>query len=514
MKYYNTIFSIIFFFFFGSSIVNCAEVVTNQAKTDETIEEFNETRFISLEKIYTPKELNVITDELTQNTIDVIILSGTHSLVYNTQMNDAGQTKQYKNFYGLKIEILPLPEKDSKYSLRLFYYNWLSKKYDKKLYKEISKYNVLNELRFALYKLFKGSKFIEENQEMIEKSNYDRIQAVAKTIEDRKIKKKNDEKKKQLLENENEKEQLKKKEKSELLTREEEKKKQGGSLSPPTIPTLPLHSKSPDATSADDFNDNIGSKIEPNSLSKESSKNSPRKSNINKKDSQNENDIVESDVSPNRDSLETNTSNSIKFASKIAFLVGISGEFIETSEILRTKTNLRYLNLGASYNSFQEIEKPMGYNIEFLSGIPIRKDNYQLPVFRLIKTNVTKKNMIPHTYLSFGLEYSPIHFVNLPELGKNLQVYENDLLWVNLSISGFLSLYDKLIEVNLAYGSNILTKSNFNKNINANRISSSVALQMNSKHGFRIEINKTSITGQVQGSGNALSLVYSYSFGG
>lgn len=514
MKSYNIIFSILFTLSICTNIANGAELTSAPSKTDETIEEFNETRFLSLEKIYTPKELNVITDELNQNAIDVIILSGTHSLVYNTQMNDAGQTKQYKNFYGLKVEILPLPSKDSKYSLRLFYYNWLSKKYDKKLYKEISKYNVLNELRFALYKLFKGSKFIEENQEMIEKSNYDRIQAVAKTIEERKAKKKIDEKKKQLEVIETEKEIFKKKEKTELLKREEDKKKLP--KSPPTLSPLPLPppSISPDTSSAESLDNKAEKKTENNSENKKKSKT------LNKKSVEKNNEIpphegnVEGDIDKANDSLDSNSSNSVKFISKIAFLAGFSGEFLETSEILKTKTNLRYLNLGASYNSFQELEKPIGYNIEFLSGIPIRKDRYQLPVYRLIKANIIKKNMIPYSYLSFGFEYSPLHFVNLPDLGKSLQVYENDLLWVNISISGFLYLYDKLIEVSLIYGSNILTKSNYNKTINVQRIISSAYLQITSKHGIKIEINKTSINGQVQGSGNGLSLVYSYSFGG
>ena len=150
-------------------------------KKDETVEEFKSSKFLQVDEVTIPRELKIIEDQLVQNAIDVIILIGGHSIVYS-QKNDQGYTELYKHFYGLRITMESSPTDPEFYDLRLHYYNWTTTKYDKRLSNKISKFNVLNEIRFALYELFKGKKFVKEHKEEIEKENYNRILSIRESI--------------------------------------------------------------------------------------------------------------------------------------------------------------------------------------------------------------------------------------------------------------------------------------------------------------------------------------------
>ncbi len=184
-------------------------------KKNETREskEFNETKFLQVDEIDIPKELRRIEDQIKENAVDVIIHSKTHSPVF-AQKREEGYSASYKKFHGLKIKIFPISEESDFYSLQLFYFNWTTNKFDKKLKRRISKFNVLNELRFAVYEILLGEHWIRENREKIEKENFDRIQAVRKGIsENRIISKKREQEEKRKSELKEEAEERKKKNK-------------------------------------------------------------------------------------------------------------------------------------------------------------------------------------------------------------------------------------------------------------------------------------------------------------
>ena len=208
---------IIFILFLFQALVIPAAISAGKkelTEAEETISDFKETKFLQIDKLDIPKELSRIEEQIRQNATDVIISSKTHTPVY-AQKRESGYSDSYKKFYGLEVQIVPIPNEPDFFALNYFYYNWVTRKYDKRLRKRISKYNVLNEMRFGLYELLLGKKFVDEHKDEIEKQNYDRIQAVREGEE---VQKRLDRKNKKLNKKKLEAEALKK-------TEEEEKKK-------------------------------------------------------------------------------------------------------------------------------------------------------------------------------------------------------------------------------------------------------------------------------------------------
>ncbi len=167
------------------------KIILNDA--DQAILDFKESKFLQLDTISLPPELIKIEDEIKQNLIDVIIHSRTHTPVFSQKRED-GYNESYKKFHGLKVKISSLPDAPDFYHLHLFYYNWTTNKFDKKLTKKISKYNVLNESRFGLFELLLGKKFVKDHKDELEKQNFDRIQDVRQAVTIQKKKEKNEKK--------------------------------------------------------------------------------------------------------------------------------------------------------------------------------------------------------------------------------------------------------------------------------------------------------------------------------
>lgn len=150
----------------------------------EVVKEFRGTRFLQLDKLILNNDLKKNEEEFSQNVIDTVISSKTHTHIFS-QRRPEGYSSAYANFYGIEIELTESPTDPSKLDLRLFYYNWTTNKSDKELKKQISKFNVLNELRFAIYELLNGKDFVRENYNRIQRSNYNRIKAIRQIIEEK-----------------------------------------------------------------------------------------------------------------------------------------------------------------------------------------------------------------------------------------------------------------------------------------------------------------------------------------
>jgi hypothetical protein len=158
-----------------------AQTNRNYTEAEQATKEFKESKFLQIDSLDLPIELKKIEDDVKQNLVDVIIHSRTHTPVFS-QKRESGYTDSYKKFHGLKVEISPYKDIIDFYYLKLFYYNWTTNKFDKTLTRKISKYNVLNEVRFALYELLLGKEFVNEHKDEIEKQNFDRIQDVREAI--------------------------------------------------------------------------------------------------------------------------------------------------------------------------------------------------------------------------------------------------------------------------------------------------------------------------------------------
>ena len=151
----------------------------------ETLNEFKGTQFLQLDKLAIPKELKNIEEEIRQNVVDTIIASKTHTQVFS-ETREAGYTSSYTRFFGLNIEMVE-DEKDKDYeNIRLFYYNWTTNSADKEIKRKISKFNLLNELRFAILELLNGADYVKDNYDNIQRQNFDRIKSIRNTILERK----------------------------------------------------------------------------------------------------------------------------------------------------------------------------------------------------------------------------------------------------------------------------------------------------------------------------------------
>ena len=492
-----------------------AEAQKEMAEKIDSIEEFKETRHISIDKIYLPKELKIIEEEISQNAIDVIILSGTHNLVFNILYNKEGYLKTYKNFYSLKIEILPHSTSDGHFLLNLFYYNWTTKKEDHRLTIKISKYNVLNELRMNLYRLFKGKNFVESKKEELEKSNYERIQAVAKSIEDKKRRKKIKEKAEAKKNQQSDPEEIaKKKDKEEHLEREEAPK----ALAKNKNNINPVTNNTPSNTSEIEQTKTTAPEIAKTPLlpEEEEDKKETVKKNRKKSEKQTlENETPSEAPIPNEAVAEipTESEPSIPRKSKFHFLGGYHFENIITTGILKTTTNPKFIIAGANYENLQDVEMPHGFILGMKAGFPIVSGGYQVPVYREIQSEFFYKNLIPNLSMGLGLDISSIFFVNLPNLGKDLQVFENDIYWAKFGLKYSFSIYDKMQSVAIYNYKDLVVKSNFKKNISVSRLKIVTSGKVTEKFGYTLDHFRATLNGEISGNLKGYSFAINYYFG-
>lgn len=480
-----------------------------KAETNESAEEFKESKFIQIDPVDIPEELKVIEDQIAQNSIDVIILSGKHTVVYS-QKREEGYNKNFKDFYGLKVSVYPLKNEPGLFGLKLFYYNWITNKFDKSLTKKISKYNVLNELRFAMYELFFGKSFVHDNKDALEKKNFDRIQAVRKMVEEQK---KQDKKQTKMKKEQQEKKARDKKneEESEKLKREERKKKDKNKKEGIATSEIENQVKAKEKGENDIVDEFEGFSIEIGELEK----NSPEKPGKKKKKIKNEikNTVIENEltdpvVSP--EPLGTGT-----FVPKIVefkFISGISQESIETKGILTVKTNLQYLNLGANYKSEYQTTRPWGHTIAMNAGIPIKKENYQISVSRSLEAGLHGK-VIHGLWASIGLEYSSLPFVNLPGPGEGLKVIQNDIVYGKFGVEYSFFLGGRDTNFGAKISKSLSQKSNIEKSIQTKRTSFYLKSDIIGQHGVALSLFKTQIDGQFSGNSSGGTILYSYKFG-
>jgi hypothetical protein len=493
-------FKILFFFIVLISFSQKSYSQNKKILTDEeqVTQEFKESKFIQIDSIDLPPELKKIEDEIKQNLVDVVIHSRSHTPIFSQKRED-GYNESYKKFHGLKTEIYPLTDSPEFYSLKLFYYNWTTNKFDKKLVRRISKYNILNEVRFALYELLLGKDFVKEHKDEIEKQNFDRIQDVRSAVN---LQRKNDKKeklKKKNIEEKKTEEEEEVKKKKKLLREEKEKliKFQPVLNSENTkiqetenTPELNLNTNE-----VDDSNDNLKlSKSEELKKSKEI-----RKSKKNEKPS-----TANNSETPFTDGplVKPEALSSIEQAIPTKSTFYLSGtyfdEYSEANGLVFTKTNLRNLGFGARYIIEELTDKPRVLRLAMRVGIPVLKQNYKFPVYRAIESEIGRAKIFNDFQVFAGLDYSPSYFVNLPGFGERLQVFANDFLWIKLGGGYKRLIKDKEFVFRGSYLKSLAMSSNQIQTFSANRFSLTVFCQLTSKHGMEIGYQQSSIDGEIK----------------
>lgn len=484
---------------------------------EDIANDFKEAKFLQVDSLKIPKELARIEEQIKQNAIDVVINSRTHTPVF-AQKLPKGYTESYTKFHGLQVEIVPIPKEEDFYSLNFFYYNWTNRKVDKRLKVRISKYNVLNEMRFGLYELLLGKQYVIDNKDMLEKQNFDRIQAVRKTVE---------EKEKE--------ERDKKKEKKKLDEKLEQKKIEKEERDRNRIKRPELEKKEKNQTKADQASEDSEAEkgVAGNGLADQNEKSdiendSKSSSNLNLEKDKDKNNIGKKKVDTKK------LSNAGSFQSEKSSAIGVPeipnpspeipiksslyafGSFFEdvtdSRGILISKTNLRYIGFGARYIQDQITDKPQGMRFTIKSGIAIKKDDYTFPIYRAFETEMSRGNIFGFFKMFLGLDYSPIYFVNLPEAGEGLKVFENDIFWLKLGISYAPELFGKEVDFRIAYLKSLLVNSNQKKEFSGNSLSYSIYYQHTDKQGFELSYQQTYLVGDLEVDSKSVGLAYIYKF--
>lgn len=491
---------------FCSLFLSCflSLAVFGQTTTAE-MKEFADANYLQIDHLDVPKGIKRIEDQLRENVIDVILHSKTHVPIF-VQKREEGYSKNYKKFYGINIRILPIIGDDDFYSLQLFYYNWTTNKYDKKLVKKISRYNVLNELRFATYEILLGKQWVVDNKENIEKRNFERIQDVRKVIKDlenaRKKKKKEDDEKKEKLEQEQERERERN-----LIKREERKKNKKKEDSEDAV-------QNSDDEFKNNKNDNSvkSAEIDLEPLEKVDKNNSSSKKSGKKSD---KNGVLEPTVEEQPSVLINPDITSEDLVLKKTYLYGFANYFQEGTDvtgIIETNTSLKYLGFGGKFIVEKQTSIPSGYRFKIQAGMPVFKEKYKFPTYRSIESDYFATKIFEHLSFFAGLDFTPLYFVGLPVEGGGFQVFENDFLWIKFG-GGFEGVaFSRNYEFRLTYLKSLISKSNFDDKFSGSKILFNSSFQVKGNHGAELEFCTTKASGSFNVSSQKIALSYTYKF--
>lgn len=503
--------------FINSSIVFGQEANDEKTKKETNVDdasiEFKETKFLQVDKVQIPNELKMIEEQIKQNIIDVILVSQTHTPVY-IQRRD-GYTENYKKFFGLQVNISPSQAKNDYFDIGYFYYNWTTNKFDKSLFKRISKYNVINELRYGVYEILFGKDYVKKNRDAIDLQNYERIQAVRKSIAQQKKldekKKKEDQRKQDELK---ESEEASSKKKKILRENKEKKSKQSefNNLEEDTDEEASLDQETEDSEITEKDQEN--SSFEKREISEPKNARKKETKKKNQKNSNNQKNIQNSDENNNQDPILDDPIATSKMKHRLE-MNGYSGmtimytESLTSDKKIKAFSNFKYVTLGAQLEIIQEIINPIGYTVDFIFGIPILKQNYEIPIYKKLDLSIDKYDFfINKSKWSIGIQYAPINFVNVPSFGQEFQVFENDFLWAKLQFKLQYLKYDFAF----SYYLSILGQSSQQNSFSGQKYSAKLGRFFDTRLGAEIKGEIGSLNGDLQVSYGLLALNLIYHF--
>lgn len=490
-------------------IVLFTESLMAQSTTAE-MKEFAEANYLQLDELDVPKGIKRVEDQLRENVIDVIIHSKTHMPIFAQKRPD-GYSKNYKKFFGLNVRILPILKDDDFYSLQLFYFNWTTNKFDKKLTKKISKYNVLNEMRFATYEILLGKQWVLDHKDEIESRNFERIQAVREVISEqerlKKKKKKEDELKKIQAEEEEEKKSARN-----LIKREERPKKvkkEEGPEEEEAVEEGNVAVKNSDIEQKGADIDQEKIKIE-ESIQKQSKSSKAAKKKKSKNPAEVEKENVENLVS------DINPEIPAPGIPKKTHFYGFANYFQEntgvTGGLIPTDTDLKYVGAGGRFILERATFIPTGYRVSIQAAMPIFKEKYKFPIYRSVESEVFASNILNRFQFFAGLDFVPVYFVGLPSAGSRLQVYENDFLWFKAGAGVSEVLFNKKIELRLSYLKSVVSKSNQDDKFEASKMIVSSYFQIHESHGAEINYSTMNAIGSFDVASKKIAFSYIYKF--
>lgn len=485
---------------------------------DEFVEEFEGSKFLQIDKIALPNELEKIKDQINQNMLDIILSTRTHTSVF-AQKYEEGYTKKYKNFYGLEVS-LKNSSKEDYYDLEIFYYNWTTNKFDKKLQRMISVYNVLNEIRFAMYETLLGSDFVKEHKDEIEAQNYNRIQTIRKNEELNKIKERQLKKGKAETSLESQKELTL--ENIEKIKRQEEIKKYNNFIEEfkEDINLQKKMAQSPTGLGAFDKKSDNSSDNQKNADEKDQQNRNRQKKKesdkVNKKNAENSDQASGHSQLADGQRIEDDfrlrdLNPELSLKSKLAILGNYHNEGSESVGIVSTTTYLRYINLGVRYRLASSQPDSWFGEATIKTGMPIKKKEYKFPVYKNADI-LLGHHLGAYFSVVAGINYSPLSFVNLNKPGEGLKVFQNDIYWGQVGGVLKLNFYDRDIALKAIYSKSLLVDSNFKKNYSGTSISIHLLAEITKKMALEITMENRKLTGDTEVTNSNVGINYIYSF--
>jgi len=479
-----------------------SEEMDKKAIDDASID-FKETKFLQVEKIKLPKELKVIEEQIRQNAVDVILISNTHTPIYLKRRDEL--TEQYKKFYSLELQIDPFPSRKDSYQVHYFYFNWTTNKFDKHLYKIISKYNVVNEIRFGIYELLFGKDYVVKNKDIIDIQNYQRIQAVRKAIAEQAIFEKKIEKLDAEAKKKSSQTEAKKKSK---LKREDKEVNPKVNLEKSEMTEIQENTDQAFAqANIEDADVSMPSDVEemPILPITNSRRREIKKALILEREKRSNPEVEKSEDIPiiqsEQQVLEPkNPENKIKHFNSLTVQAGTFVEFSKsTTEFISTYTNARFLGMGGRFTSRQDKEFPLSYDLSARIGIPIFKQQYSFPVYKEIQFDLRKNDLFTKDFSAIlGLEYSSIYFVNIAEYGQGFQVFLNDFFWIRAGVGHRLIIKETPVHLDVSFYQSLFHTSNIEKAFGGGKLSVNGLITLNEKYQLDVSLQNTFLGGDVE----------------
>lgn len=464
-----------------------AQKKDNKKPEDEGTKLNRINKYLQIDSINIPKDLDEIDFEIRQNTIDVVLNSPKY--IFLTSKRDKIVNKNYKDYNSLKVELKRTNSKT--YVAKIHLENWYSAKYDRKFSSSLSKYNLLTDLRMGIYELLYGRVFVRKNREKLIQYSAIRIKKIKELARQRALEggakgDKKDVKKKNTPDEEliKEERQSKKKDKKDAL---------GGDSDSDSKAASNKKDKSQDGDENANKENEKPKEVagDPNSEDPKRNKKNKSKVPLEKDETEDITQVDQPEVPPKKnedpriqlakeaeeiddekvdDKINNLFSSQDLFDTPPNFFINkksiLSAKLLytnytteSTNYLLNTTLDMTFLRFGANVKIIEERLNPFEYNFLLLAGSSIANEVTQIPAWRTIDINANKYMFVNTLKLGVGLESSPYFFINLPIAGEGQNLYELDILYVKGIAELHLNLFRREVIFGGSYGQSISVSS-------------------------------------------------------
>ena len=502
-------------------------------------------KYLQIDELNIPETLDEINFEIKQNTIDVVLNSPKY--IFLTSKRDKVVNKNYKDYNSLKVKLKKSSSKS--YVADIHLENWYSAKYDRKFQVILSKYNLLTDLRMGIYELLYGKVYVRKNREKLIQYSAIRIKKIREMA---KKKENNDKNKSKTSGGKSKKEEpdaaiapnnKKKSKKKPPASKKEEEDVAGtkGDDKEKKEETAekgkdePKDKKTKEDLAGDESSKNkkknkkkkadseeedeekveeVALPVDPEEKRKEPdpriaaafSAEEPEK----EKDSESQYNLLEaSDIFNKQINIFIN-----KLSKFTAYLLYTNYSVNSSNYLLETSLDMTFVRFGASIQIIQEKVNPIAYEFLLLAGTSVENDVVQIPAWRTIEAKASKYILSNLFQIGVAIESSPYFFINVPQPGEGIQLYQNDIIYAKGFAALHFRLFKRAFTVGASYASALSVSSTI-ENYKATAVKTEVygSYFITQKYGLAFSSETYNFSGTDQGeAANSTGTNYSLNF--